>query len=605
MLAELRIENLLLIAGVHIEFEPGLNALTGETGAGKSLLVDALNFLLGARGDPGMVRAGAAQAEVSARFDIADAELVESLAHDLGIVFEEMPAAGSKPPRHAAAELVVSRAIPRTGRGRAHANGRPIALPALRELGERLLDIHGQHENQSLLRPATRMEILDRFAGASSERAEVRRRHSEALAAAQALGQLRQAARDRQGREDMLRFQLKELDEAKLEGLEPAAMDGEVRLLRGAEKIREAAQAASAALDGDDAENAAILIARALKPFHALGDAGPEAAALNERLEALLAGVRDAASDAAALAEHARSDPERLADLEDWSNRLRRLERKHGRGLEELKALRQKLAAELADLEQIDVRTEQREAEVAKAVAALRSACEKLSKKRKAAARDLEKRVNAELSDLGLKGSRLQVALPTNGAEPLPASEAPESSSASDARALLPAALKANGAEGVEILFSANPELEARQLKDCASGGEISRVMLALKGVLARVSGADRLPVVVFDEVDAGVGGRLGAVMGKKLGELAKVRQVLCVTHQPQIASFAGRQLKVEKARQDGGTVVTVECVEGERRVDELALMLRGADASAHTRAEAAAMLKEARGMAPAASRKR
>jgi DNA repair protein RecN (Recombination protein N) len=602
MLAELRIENLLLIAGVHIEFEPGLNALTGETGAGKSLLVDALNFLLGARGDPGMVRIGAAQAEVSARFDIADAELVESLAQDLGIVFDDMPPAGSKAAKGAVAELVVSRAIPRTGRGRAHANGRPIALPALKELGERLLDIHGQHENQSLLRPATRMEILDRFAGASSERADVRRLFGEAVSAAQTLAQLRQAARDRQGREDMLRFQLKELDEARLEGLEPAAMEGEVRLLRGAEKIREAADIASGALDGEDSESAATLVARAVKQFHALGDAGPDAARLNERLEALLAEVRDVAADAVALAEHARSDPERLADLEERRNRLRVLERKHGRGLEELKALRHSLAGELADLEQIDIRTEQREAELAKAVAALRSACDKLTKKRKAAARDLEKRVNAELSDLGLKGSRLQVALPPNESE-LPPAEAPANGEV-DSRSLLPAALKASGAEGVEILFSANPELEARPLKDCASGGEISRVMLALKGVLARVSGADRLPVVVFDEVDAGVGGRLGAVMGKKLNELAKVRQVICVTHQPQIAAFATRQLKVEKTRQDGTTVVSVECVEGEHRVDELALMLRGADASAHTRAEASAMLKEARGNPPAAKKR-
>jgi DNA repair protein RecN (Recombination protein N) len=188
----------------------------------------------------------------------------------------------------------------------------------------------------------------------------------------------------------------------------------------------------------------------------------------------------------------------------------------------------------------------------------------------------------------------LQVLLPPNvQAQTETESEATEVET--DARAFLPAGIRASGAESVEICFSANPELEARPLKECASGGEISRVMLALKGVLARVSGADRLPVVIFDEIDAGVGGRLGAVMGKKLGELAKVRQVLCVTHQPQIAAFASRQLKVEKLRKDGISVVCVEPVEGDRRVDELALMLRGSEASAHTRAEAAAMLKEAR----------
>jgi DNA repair protein RecN (Recombination protein N) len=209
--------------------------------------------------------------------------------------------------------------------------------------------------------------------------------------------------------------------------------------------------------------------------------------------------------------------------------------------------------------------------------------------------------VGKELSDLGLKGAQIQIALQPHGSAPAPAEPSPLSENAAieepqdiEARRLLPAELHATGAEAADLLFSANAGVEPRPLRECASGGEISRVMLALKNVLARVSGADRLPVVVFDEIDAGVGGRLGAVLGKKLRELSGVRQVLCITHQPQIAAFAHRQLKVDKKREGSITTASVTTLEGERRVAELATMLRGDSASAHTRKEAEAMLHEA-----------
>jgi len=584
MLAELRIENLLLISSAHIELVSGLNAFTGETGAGKSLLVDALNFLLGGRGDPGLVRQGASQAEVSARFLIADRELTDSLAHDLGIIFDPDDSPRKKGSANPPLELVVSRTLPASGRGRAHANGRPIALPALQELGERLLDVHGQHENQSLLRPATRIDILDRYACALPERAEVKRAYGDATIVSQALSDLRRAAQERQGREDMLRFQVKELEEAELDAIEPATLDGEMKLLRGAEKIRSAAEAAITALDGEDGDSASVLVARALKQFSALADSGAEVAALSDRLESILAEIQDGARAASDLAERAKSDPERLADLEQRRENLRTLERKYGRDLIGLRELSAKLHSELQDVEQIDIRTQQREVELSKSVLLLREASEKLSRKRKAAVRDLERRVNRELVDLGLKDARLQITLVANSA----------SAGTVDAGTLLPSELRPAGAENVEILFTANPGVEARPLKECASGGEISRVMLALKGVLARQGGADRLPVVVFDEVDSGVGGRLGAVLGRKLSELATVRQVLCVTHQPQVAAFAERQIKVEKTRSGNAALVKVTTLDGDKRIDELALMLRGNAASTHTREEAAAMLSEA-----------
>lgn len=595
MLSELRIENLLLIAHAEVDFDPGFNAFTGETGAGKSLLLDAIEFLLGARGDPEMIRHGAVQAEVSARFILYDKELAASFTRDLGVPFEEAP-------RDAGRELVLSRAIPRTGRARAHANGRPIALPALRQLGERLLDIHGQNENQSLLRAQTRLEILDRFSNAEAEREAVREAHGAAIESAKQLSALRKAARDRQGRQDLMRFQLDELKAARLDEFEPAELEGKVKLLRNAEKCREAALNAAALLDGDDSDGAAQLLARAMKALAAAGDAGPDAAALQSRIDELLESARDVSHEAAALAEQATSDPELLAELEDALSRIKTLQRKHGRTHAELKIQRDKLKEELAGLDQLDTRAEKCENELSSAIHKLQDHCAALTRKRKSGAKQLEKKVNTELHGLGMNHASLQILLTPHSSEPRASQEprAPVSGQFDEepddieAAQLLPPNLKSTGAESAEILFTANPDLPPKPLRECASGGEIARVMLALKGVLARAGGADRLPVVVFDEVDSGIGGRLGAVIGKKLRDLAAVRQVISVTHQPQLAACAQRQFKVSKTQSAKNTLVSVEKLEGPKRIDEIATMLRGAEASAHTREEAAAMLKAA-----------
>jgi len=681
MLAELRVANLVLIEEIHLELCPALNAFTGETGAGKSLLIDALGLLFGARGEPDLVQPGAEAAEVSARFILADRELVNALEEELGIVFEtagdrgkgigdregnsrrgdgEMEGAergarsaarrgkaegekrGAQEEAKGGQELVVSRVLPRAGRARAYANGRPIALPALKELGNRLVDLHGQHENQSLLRPATGLEILDRFAEGWDERAACRKAHQDARCAAEQLAELRRAARDKAGREELYRFQLKELEETKLDGLDPEALESELKLLRGAEAIRGAVRGATEQLDGEEGATAAGLLARALKGLEGLGDAGAETAALTGRLDGLLAETRELARDLSALAEKAQSDPERLAELEDRRARLRALERKHGRDLPALAALRDELRGRLSDLSRLEVRTEECEGALAQAVERLRAAAAKLTRKRKQAARELERRVAPELAELGLKGAILNVVLVPHGGtasaergvrstERQSKAEGEKRGTAEgekrrageeetrrgdgetggrgdgetrrnderredddEAARLLPANLRPSGAEGLELIFSANPELPPKPLAECASGGELSRVMLALKGVLAQAHGADRLPVVVFDEVDSGVGGRTGSVLGRKLSALAAVRQVLCVTHLPQLAAYARRQMKVEKQRRGSAGVIGVKLVEGRERVEELAVMLRGEAASDRTRAEAEEMLRAA-----------
>ena len=591
MLAELRIENLVLIERVHLELCGGFNAFTGETGAGKSLLVDALNLLFGARGEPDLVRPGAEAAEVSARFLLSDPEIVHALKENLGVAFEET----EKPRAAQVWELVVSRQLPRTGRARAHANGRPLALPALKSLGEHLLDIHGQHENQSLLRTAARLEILDRFAEAWDTREAVRGAYAKASAAAQALAAVRRAARERSGREELLRFQLRELDDAQLEGLDPAALESELKLLRGGVRIRDACAQAAELLDGEDVASAAGLCARGLKGLEALGDLGPEAAKLVQRLDSVLAEARDLAGDLQTLAEKARNDPERLSELEDRRARLKSLERKYARDLEGLRVFHEQLQREADGLENVEARTRTCETALEVASAELKACAAKLTKLRRNAARELEKAAATELAELGLKGAALKVALEPH---PKPAA-APSTESAEDAEReslrLLPPEIHATGAEHAELLFSANPDLPPKPLAECASGGELSRVMLALKGILARHNGADRLPVVVFDEVDQGVGGRMGAVLGKKLAALARLRQVLIVTHQPQIAVYAEAQFTVEKRRVGEHTQVSAKLLDEAGRVDELAQMLRGAAASEHTRAEAKEMLRAAR----------
>ncbi|MBE7467051.1 MAG: DNA repair protein RecN [Planctomycetes bacterium] len=598
MLAELTVENLVLIERVQLELDAGFNVFTGETGAGKSLLIDALNLLFGAHASADAIRPGAEQAAVSARFVLHDAEIVRHLERELGIQFDPPPPG---PKGSAAWELVVSRAVPREGRARAHANGRPVALAALKTLAENLLDLHGQHENQSLLRAHTRLEILDRFAGAEAERAAVRDAWDRARAAAAALADLRRAARDREGRQDLYRFQYRELQDARLDEFDPAALADELKVLQSAEHIQAAAAGAAELLDGDREATAAMLLARAQKGLDSLGDAGADAQNLAARLDGLLAEIRELARDCAALAEKATHDPERLAELEDLHARARQLERKHGRDVEGLRALRDDLKARLGDLDRLDIRTGELEAALEAAVKHLRGSSAKLTKKRAAAARALERSAAAELADLGLKGVRLELAL-------VPHAER-ESGDDGEAAKLLPGELRVHGAEACELRFSANPELPLKPLAECASGGELSRVMLALKTVLAKAGGADRLPVVVFDEVDTGVGGRTGSVLGRKLAALAHVRQVLCVTHLPQVAAYAHRQVKVEKLPPAGrkGALAQVQAtvLDEARRVDELALMLRGEAASSRTRAEAAEMLKAAREEAPPAARNR
>jgi len=564
VLSELSVDNLAIVERARLEPARGFTALSGETGAGKSLLVGALTLLVGARADPEAIRAGAARARVEGRFQLEPGPAHERAAALLalwGVDFE-------------GGEIVIRREIPREGKSRAWINQTPVTIAALAELGRVLLDVHGQHEHQSLLVADRQRDVLDRWAGLDHVRAAC----SAAWEAWRGAGAERtefHAEEERAATEaDAWAFAHEELQRAELKPGEDDELASRLARLRHAGRLTQALARARTAIAGAETGMAADA-GRA--DAGALHDAAEAERALREAalVDPVLAALADElASARVTLAEVLRAvddalDPEALdpAEAEAVEARhalLERLTRKHHRALPELIAWRDELGARLARAEGRDAeRVRLAEAERA-AHATLDRAARELTRRRKAAARKLEPALATELSVLGLAQATLTIAL-----DPL---EVPG-----------PA-----GAERVEFRIAPNAGEDARPLAKIASGGELSRVMLALKTLLAEQDGVDAL---LFDEVDAGIGGAVARAVGERLAALGRVRQVLCVTHLPVIAAQAERQFRVAKVEQAGRTLATVERVEGEARVAELARMLAGDAASATTRRQAEELL--------------
>lgn len=597
MLTDLTVENFLLIERVHLEPSEKLNVVTGETGAGKSLIVSALNFLFcaDAGGTSGaLLKPDKKNALVTGRFVLQDAAVWRTVAEATGVELEKDAGAW---------ELVVVRTIFSSGKTKAYLNGRPVSVAVLRALGAKLLDIHGQHENQSLLRADTLLEILDDYVGAENERAEVGRLWREARRAAGALREARQAARHREEQLAFLRFRLDELDKLRLDELDEDALRDELKIMRSAEKVRAGALEASEAL-GADEWSAVSAVGKALRLLKGLGDVGSGIAALVESLADVEARLQSISRELDDLAEKAGGDPERLNELEERLSSLNAAERRYGATLAQLRERREQLRSEAEALEHLDAHLRELRETLSERLTDLDSACKKLTAKRRQAAKSLEVKAEKAVKSLGLSGASLRIALAPHppktenkkAAAALVAAASVKSEDAPDAEesSLLPENLRETGAERAEILFSANRDFPPRALRECASGGELSRVMLALKGVLAESGGADRLPVVVFDEIDGGVGGRLGSVLGVRLAALAKVRQIFCITHLPQLAAYADAHIKVEKHAGEGKTDIRAVFLNENQRVEELAEMLRGNEAGRQTMVEARAMLRAA-----------
>jgi DNA repair protein RecN (Recombination protein N) len=557
MLTELRVRDLAVIADVTLPFQPGLNVLTGETGAGKSMVVDALSLLLGERASADVVRPGAEKTIVEGAFEFASAvhrHLLPPFA-ELGIELEE-------------GRLVLKREVLREGKSRAWVNGSPVTISVLSEIGSLLVDLHGQHETQSLLRPDAQRDMLDAYADADVERVAVRDAHARLKELEQRESELTERQADVQKKADYLRHVLQEIERAKPKVGEDDALEIESKRLAHAEELGRLARELEEVVD-------AAGLTKAHKILGSLTKLDPSTGQWQELLDAAATNAAELAQAAREYASEIEADPERLTAVEQRRDLLFRLQQKHGPTIPDVLAARDTAARELELLDTADLDLRNIAADRTKAGEDFTRATEALTAKRTAGAKKLARAVNKVLPSLGMAGGRFEVLL--SGAQRT--------------------AHGAHGAEDVVFQVKLNEGMETRPIARVASGGELSRLMLALKVVLAS---HDVVPTLVFDEVDQGIGGEVGGRVGEALNDVSREgRQALVITHLPQIAVYADQHLVVAKGNKGGVAASDVAVVAGESRVKEIARMLGDAD-MATARRHAVELLRTA--SAPSAS---
>jgi DNA repair protein RecN (Recombination protein N) len=553
VLRELRIRNLAVIESAEVRFEPGLNVLTGETGAGKSIVIDAILLLRGARAQADLLRSDAESATVEAVLEFDGGSPVIPLLDEVGL----SPGAG---------HLLVRRELARSGRHRAFVNDSAVTLALLERLGDHLVEVHGQHEHQRLLEPSHQLDLLDRWADAEELRETVATLVAKRQSARDAVERTRAAARDRAQREDQLRFQAAEIDAARLVPGEEEELRTERRRLQYAERITAGLAELVAALY-DDPRSAGALLARAVQILRDLGRLDPAVGAPGEHLAAATSHVEEAVTQIRRLRDSVSSEPGRLEEIDARLDALVRLKRKYGDSVESVLAHRDVIGTELDRLTRHEEVLAAEERNLAALEAELGAAARALSERRAAAAGRLAAPVQRGLRDVGMERAAFEVRL-----EPLPD-------------------VGPRGQDRVEFRLSANPGEDLKPLARIVSGGELSRTMLVLKSVLAA---RDRIATMVFDEVDAGIGGRVADAVGQKLAEAACSRQVLCVTHLAPIAARATTHLRVLKWVRGGRTRTTVETLGGDARVEEIARMLGGETVTDTARGHARALLAAA-----------
>jgi DNA repair protein RecN (Recombination protein N) len=540
MLRELRIENLLLIERAELRFDEGFNVITGETGAGKTILAHSLDLLMGGRARPQIVRPGASEAWVEGTFD-----LPADLADDpqLGELAARLP--------EGADQLVLGRRVSAAGRTAAFVGGRTASAGDLKLLGARLLAFYGQHEHRRLVLSSAQLEILDGFAGEAhlARRRRYRSAHAEAERARRALQELRERDGVRERDLDLYRYELSEIEAAAPDSTEEAELAAERRRLGHAEGLRLAAAGALAAIGGTEEDGGGGSSALA-EAEATLGDAGgvdSDLDAIRERIAALATEARDVAGELRSYLERVEADPGRLAAIEERLDALDRLKRKHGGSIDAVLSHAERCRKEIEGLENVEERSAELEALLAAAESSRAELGSEQTAARRRAARRLEKRVAQELEELAMPGAELRVVL-----ERVPGGFGP------------------SGAETVTFLIATNPGIEPAPLRDAASGGELSRVMLALTG-LGASAGASTL---CFDEIDGGVGGRAARTVGERLRILGEGRQVICITHLPQVASLASGHFRITKSIRKGEALASVQRVDGDELVAEICRML-------------------------------
>ncbi len=566
MLRHLQIRDFAIIDAIEIELGRGLTVLTGETGAGKSIMVDALELVAGGRAGADVVRAGAERADISAAFDIT------AIAGELRQLLDEQSISVD-------GELLLRRVVGSDGRSRAWVNGQSVPVQLLRQLAELLVDIHGQHEFQSLTRSATQRELVDGYGQLEALATQVRAAHSVWLTVLNRCLQIEGAASDRHARLDLLRYQVQELDALQLRPGESAELTDERARVANHQRLLDAARIALDALYESDHASAHTLVARAVAALRAVGAIDSRLEALLPQLDEAVVRIKDAAQTLAHYGDSLEIDPQRGDQIERRLAALEELARKHRIGVDELSARHEQLRAELQDLDGSTADLAALRQQLGNALTTYQEQARQLSARRATAARALARDVSARMQELGMAGGRFVIdMLPLEDAEPA-----------------------AHGIDRIEFRVSTNPGQAPRAIAKVASGGELARLSLAVQVCCARNAAS----CMVFDEVDAGIGGAVASIVGRELRVLGDVGQVLCVTHLPQVAAQGHQHLRVTKLSDGRSTRTAVTLLQADGRVEEISRMLGGMEVTAKARAHAAEMLAQAATPAAGSSSRR
>jgi DNA repair protein RecN (Recombination protein N) len=557
MLLELRIKNFAIIDELDLSFSKGFNILTGETGAGKSIILNAVQLLLGDRASEELIRSSEEEASVEALFDISENREVKGRIHEKGQRLSGAEEGDS---------LLVRRVISRSGRGKAFINGNLATLGMLSEIGEELLSIYGQHEHQSLQRVDTHIDILDEFGELMELRDEFQNLFQRFTSLSQELERIRGEKERREKERELRAFQSKEIEKAGIRIGEEEALKEEKRVLTHAKKLTDFANASEEVLYSTEG-SAIERIQSVLHQGKEMATIDPSLSPIFKNLDGALIQLEEVALALRDYSKRIEVNPGRLEEIENRLEDIDRLKRKYGSTEADILRFKEEVDETLSTFTSDEERLSRLEGEIGPLREEMTQRAQKLSRERKRVASELKRSVEKELATLGMKKTTFQVRIDDQ-------------------------ALSHRGQDRIEFLISANIGEEVKPLAKIASGGELSRIMLAMKRILAIIGGRQ---VLIFDEVDAGIGGAIAEVVGRKLRELSKHHQVICVTHLPQIACFADRHHSVKKEVKSGRTVTVVDPLEKEARVDEIARMLGGVKVTEKTRAHAQEMMENAK----------
>lgn len=555
MLTSLSVRNLAVVEDLALTFDKGMTSLTGETGAGKSMLVDALSLVLGDRADSNMIRHGAERAEIEAEF-----QLDQNLVLRDWLIEQELDDEG---------QCHLRRTISRDGRSKGYINGRTVPLTQLREVSERSIDIHGQHAHQSLVRPQTQRELLDIVAHNKPLLDELKTAYRNWQKDKQQLAELQQQSEEQAARQELLQYQVSELEALELSDASIHNLLQEQTQLANASQLITTAEASLHQIFDDEQAAAYDILSHALSELQKLQDFEPRFAAAVDTLGAAVINLDETASELRHYLDSAELDPARLGEIEQQLSTLHDLARKHHVEIEQLPQLFIELSDELAQLANTEVTLTELQKAVNVKEAACRTLCQQIHQRRSDAAGPLAEELTASIKELAIPAGSIQLEVTT-----LPDDKFNEF-----------------GSDQVKLLVATNPGQPAGDLAKVASGGELARISLAIQVVTA---GQRSVPTLIFDEVDVGIGGRVAEVVGQHLRKLASSQQVICITHLPQVAAQAHHQLQVSKKHLSDSTHITVDRLDKSQRVEEIARMLGGVNLTQKTRSHAEEMLDQA-----------